>query len=78
MAIWLRELAGWTLLGIGLASFAVCYVVFLLQRRILEASALSFMGFTVFRGGIHLLKVALAARAAASARATPQTAPARN
>jgi hypothetical protein len=67
MSAWARELAGWVLLGIGLAAFAVCYVVFLLQRRILEAGALGFMGFTVFRGGLHLLKVAVAARAAIEA-----------
>ncbi len=76
MSAWLRELAGWALLGIGLAAFAVCYVVFLLQRRILEAAALGFMGFTVFRGGLHLLKVAVAARAAIeAARPVPVTKP---
>lgn len=67
MSVWLRELAGWVLLGTGLAAFAVCYFVFLLQRRVIEAAALAFMGFTVFRGGMHLLRIAVAARAAREA-----------
>ena len=32
MTVWLREVAGWILLGAGLAAFAVCYFVFLLNR----------------------------------------------
>ena len=55
------------LLGIGLAAFAVCYFVFLLQKRIIEAAGLGMIGFAVFRGGLHLLKVAIAARAAQEA-----------
>jgi hypothetical protein len=60
----LRELIGWVLLGIGLAAFAVVYFVFLLNRWILEAVILGMIGFAVFRAGMHLLKVAMAARAA--------------
>jgi hypothetical protein len=67
MSVWLREVAGWVLLGIGLAAFAVCYFVFLLQRRVVEAVILAFVGFIVFRAGTHLLKVAIAARAAKEA-----------
>lgn len=70
MSFWLREIAGWSLLGIGLAAFAICYVVFLLNGQILQAAALGFFGFTIFRGGLHLLKVAIAARAAREATAT--------
>ena len=62
--VWLREAAGWILLGTGLAAFAVCYFVFLLPGRILEAGALGLIGVTIFRGGTHLLKVAMAAKAA--------------
>ena len=72
MSVWLRELAGWVLLGVGLAAFAVCYFVFLLQRRVVEAVGLGLSGFTVFRGGMHLLKVAIAARAAREAGAVPE------
>ena len=67
MSVWLRELVGWLLLGTGMAAFAVCYLVFLLNRRVIEAAGLGFIGFTVFRGGLHLLKVAVAARAAREA-----------
>jgi hypothetical protein len=70
MGAWVREAAGWVLLGVGLAAFAVCYFVFLLQRRVVEAMILAFVGFTVFRGGLHLLKVAVAARAAREAGRT--------
>jgi hypothetical protein len=67
--VWLREIAGWVLIGAGLAAFGICYFVFLLNRRVLEAAALTFIGFTIFRGGMHLLKVSMAARAAAEVKA---------
>ena len=72
MSVWLREAAGWVLLGVGLAAFAVCYFVFLLQRRVIEAVGLGLIGFVVFRGGLHLLKVAVAARAAREAGRVPE------
>ena len=72
MGVWLREAAGWVLLGTGLAAFAVCYFVFLLQRRVIEAVGLGLIGFTVFRGGMHLLKVAIAAKAAKEAGRLPE------
>lgn len=74
MTVWLREAAGWVLLGVGLAAFAVCYFVFLLQRRVIEAVGLGLIGFAVFRGGMHLLKVAVAARAAREVGRLPETA----
>jgi hypothetical protein len=68
----LRELIGWVLLGIGLAAFAVVYFVFLLNRWLLEAIVLGMIGFAVFRAGMHLLKVAMAARAAKEAMQQPE------
>ena len=68
--VWLREVVGWVLLGAGLAAFAVCYFVFLLQRRVIEAAGLGMIGFVVFRGGMRLLTVAMAARAAKEAGRT--------
>jgi hypothetical protein len=62
-AYWSREVAGWLLILAGLLTFWQAYV-FLLDRRILEAGPLSFIGFIVFRGGVHVLKVAVAAQAA--------------
>jgi len=68
--IWLREIAGWVLLGSGLAAFALSYFVFLLPGRILEGGGMVMIGIFVFRGGLHLLKVAMAAQVALSTKPT--------
>ena len=62
MSYWLREVAGWLLLVAGLVVFGLVYDL-LLRKRVFEAGPLVFVGFVVFRGGLHLLKVAMAARA---------------
>jgi hypothetical protein len=62
-AYWSREVAGWLLILAGLYAFLEAYNL-LLNKRILEAPPLVFVGFIVFRGGIHVLKVAVAAQAA--------------
>ena len=72
--IFLRELAGWVLLGSGVAAFLVCYAVFLLDRLGASAIILGAIGFVVFRGGLHLLKVAVAARLASAADAPTKAA----
>ena len=61
---WLRELAGWLLLGGGIGAFVLCYVQFLLNGRVVEGVICGFIGFFVFRGGLALLKLAIASRAA--------------
>lgn len=61
---WLRELAGWLLLGGGVGAFVLCYVQFLLNGRVVEGVIWGFAGLTVFRGGLALLKLAVASRAA--------------
>lgn len=64
MLYWIiREVAGWLLVALGLYVFLICYA-FLAQPapRILEAGPLTLIGIIIFRGGIHLLKVAVAAR----------------
>lgn len=63
MTYWLREIAGWIVLVLGLAVFVLTYDL-LMRKRVVEAGTLAFIGFAIFRGGIHLLKVAVAARAA--------------
>lgn len=63
MSYWLREIAGWVVLLLGIVVFFMTYGL-LLERRVFEAGPLAFIGFVLFRGGIHLLKVALAARMA--------------
>ena len=62
---WTREIAGWVLILTGLFFFVRTYD-FLLNKRIFEAGPMAFIGFIVFRGGIHVLKVAVAAQAARS------------
>jgi hypothetical protein len=69
-AYWSREIAGWLLLVIGLWQFWRTYEL-LTNKRIFEAAPAAFIAFVVFRGGIHLLKVAVAAQAA---RTLPETA----
>ncbi len=72
--VWLREAAGWVLLGTGLAAFAVCYFVFLLPGRILEAGVLLLIGLSVFRAGSHMLSVAMAAKASRELDRQPEVA----
>ena len=60
---WFRELMGWLLVLIGLYLFVICLALLLSpEPSILEAPVVSVIGIVVFRGGIHLLKVAVAAR----------------
>lgn len=62
MTVWLREVAGWLLVLAGLGAFALCYYEFALNKRVIVAGFLLAIGFWVFRGGQHLLKVAIAGR----------------
>lgn len=66
MRFWVREIAGWLLVGLGIFVFYVCFSILLPppphEPWIFEASVLTVIGIIVFRGGIHLLKVAVAAR----------------
>src|SRR3954469_5271449 len=64
-AYWSREIGGWVVLLFGLTLFWLTYQK-LADKRLFEAAPMAFMGFIVFRGGIHLLKVAVAAQAARS------------
>ncbi|HXG11488.1 MAG TPA: hypothetical protein VNK04_17165 [Gemmataceae bacterium] len=61
MRFWFREVSGWLLVALGLLLFYVCYLM-LLTHDVTEAWPVAFIGIIVFRGGIHLLKVAVAAR----------------
>jgi len=56
-----REIAGWFLVVLGLFMFYLAYRM-LMGHMIIEAGQWSIIGIIVFRGGIHLLKVAVAAR----------------
>lgn len=59
---WIREVAGWVFIALGLAAFWVVYFVLIRNGRIFESGPMVLIGIFLFRGGIHLLKVAVAAR----------------
>ena len=62
---WGRELAGWLLVLVGLGMLILVFLDLLGSHpHIISAPVVSFIGIIVFRGGIHLLKVAVAARVA--------------
>lgn len=61
MRFWFREVSGWLLVGLGLLIFYLCYLM-LRNHDVTEAWPLAFIGIIVFRGGLQLLKVAVAAR----------------
>jgi hypothetical protein len=65
--IWIREVAGWFILLLGLLAFLVTRE-YLENRWIFEAGIMAFLGVILFWGGIHLLKVAIAARIATQPR----------
>ena len=63
MTYWTRELAGWLLLALGLLTFYRSYSLLTADNHyVLEGSSLTVVGIFLFRGGIHLLKIAVAAR----------------
>lgn len=76
MSFWLRELMGWVLIAIGLAVFGLV-MLHLIEGLVYQTMGMVVIGIFTFRGGIHLLKVALAARVCEEAAAklhTPATA----
>jgi hypothetical protein len=69
---WFRELVGWLLVVIGLGVFCVCFLMLVKPvPEFFTAPPLAIIGIVVFRGGIHLLKVAVAARVAMQAPMSP-------
>ncbi len=74
MSYWAREIGGWAVLLLGLGFFGLAYLK-LGEKRIFDAGPLTVIGFVVFRGGLHLLKVAVAARAARDVTASAPAAP---
>lgn len=61
MSYWLREFFGWALVAVGLAIFGLV-ILHLIEGLVYQTVGMTVIGIFVFRGGIHLLKVALAAR----------------
>lgn len=58
---WVREIAGWMLVLAGIFVFLMC-LSFLGNQQVIEAGIVAGIGIFTFRGGIHLIKVATAAR----------------
>jgi hypothetical protein len=58
---YVREVVGWVLMVLGLWLFYQS-CVFVINRNWVGSGPTVLMGIVVFRGGIHLLKVAVAAR----------------
>jgi hypothetical protein len=69
MSFWVREIVGWLLLLLGLFLFYVCLAILLTPGpHLLESGPIALIGIFVFRGGLHFLKVAVAARVAMRAQ----------
>jgi hypothetical protein len=63
MMFWIREILGWLLIALGLYVFYIAMQILLLEGpRLLEAPLFVAIGFIVFRGGLHVLKVSVAGR----------------
>jgi hypothetical protein len=59
----MREVVGWIIAVLGLGLIAVVLLL-ALNRQVFEAMALSLPGIIVFRAGIGLVRLAVAARVA--------------
>jgi hypothetical protein len=64
-----REFIGWALVALGVVMFLWCGVLLTLYHGVFESGPMTIAGIFVFRGGIHLLKVAVAARVCTDAAA---------
>ena len=62
LGLLLRELVGWLLVGLGLNVFRLS-LNYLDQRQVIEGLIATVVGLLIFRGGLQLVKVAVAARA---------------
>ncbi len=64
-----REVAGWFLVALGLYLFWRCVPLMTDESHyILEGCAMTLIGVIIFRGGIHLLKIAVAAEVVVDAQ----------
>jgi ascorbate-specific PTS system EIIC-type component UlaA len=76
MGFVIREILGWLFLILGLGLFALS-LLFISEEpvsRYVQGSITAFIGFVLFRAGVHFLKVAVAARLFLEARPAPREA----
>lgn len=72
MRFWIREIGGWLLIMAGGYFFLIALSLVLSNPAWpLTSIAPTIIGVFVFRGGIHLLKVSMAARVALITQAIP-------
>ena len=71
MKLW--EIAGWLLMLMGLYIFYECFTMLVIDDppRFVQSIPLVTIGVVVFRGGLHLLKVAAAAQTCRLMQALP-------
>jgi hypothetical protein len=63
MQLWTRELFGWILMALGVyVLFRALLLLTAGNQFMLEGGTVTVIGIVLFRGGIHLLKIAVAAR----------------
>jgi hypothetical protein len=63
MQLWTREIVGWALMALGVYVFFRAFLLLTAGNQfMLEGGTLTIIGAVLFRGGIHLLKIAIAAR----------------
>jgi hypothetical protein len=73
MSFWVRELFGWVFIAVGLVLAYLCVAILLVPGpRLIEAPIIGMLAIFIFRGGIHLLKVAIAARVAMRVQRTAE------
>lgn len=58
-----REVIGWILVGLGLYVFRLSIVDYFNRALTIEGTVTVAMGVVLFRGGLQLVKVSVAARA---------------
>ena len=57
------EIAGWLLMLLGLGAFFEAFSLVVKEPpSLLPVGPLTFFGYVIFRGGIHLIKVGVAAK----------------
>lgn len=70
MSFWMREIAGWSLLALGLFGFWISLAFLASQpARLIEGTTAAVASTVIFRGGLLLIRLSTAARLVARSRA---------